>query len=161
MGAFSSNSYDCMFRIKSFAIDSLKLSNIVSTITPGKGEMLIGKEFLSRFILEINYPARQMLLVPRNEISFPDNRFGLGIAAIKSDSGTYKILGIWDTSPADKAGLSIGDEIIEINSMKSRDISYVQYHKLLDDENLKDFSLLVKNREGQKTIELTKEWLLK
>jgi predicted aspartyl protease len=161
MGAFSSNSYDCMFRIKSMAIDSLKLSNLVSTITPGKGEMLIGKEFLSRFIIEINYPARQLLLVSRNNISFPDNRFGLGIAAIKSDSGIYKIVGIWETSPADKAGLSIGDEIIEINSIKSQNISYVQYHRMLDDEKLEDFRLLVKNKQGIKTIELKKEILLK
>jgi predicted metalloprotease with PDZ domain len=161
MGAFSSNSYDCMFRIKSIAFDSLRLSNLVSTMTPGKGELLLGKSFLSKFVIEINYPAKQMILYPQKEISFPDNKFSLGIAATKSDSGAYKVVGIWETSPAEKAGIAIGDEIIEINSVRSKDISYIQYHKMLDDDKLEDFRLLIENSKGIKTVELKKERLLK
>jgi C-terminal processing protease CtpA/Prc len=122
----------------------------------------IGTQFLSQFTTKINYPASQLILIPvRQPIVFVNKRNGIGLDAIKVDNGNFKVIGIWETSQADSAGINIGDEIIELNNIKTSDLSNKAFSSLLDNEYISLYNLRIKNNGIERRVELKKQALLK
>ena len=82
---------------------------------------LLGNELLRRFNITLNYPQRQIYLLPNSHFPEPfDYSYtGLGMYFIQ---GKIIIGEIIDGSPAAKAGLKAGDEIIAINNNFSKNI---------------------------------------
>ena len=159
-GAFGKNTKDYMLRVNDFSIDSLHVSNLLITNTPGK-VCLIGSDFLSQFIVTINYPAHQLILVPIQSQKFPHNSYSLGFGATKTDSGYYKVIGIWNSSPADSAGIKLNDKITEINSIKAENISGNDFYKMVNSDSTSEFNLVISSEGIERNILLKKRMLLK
>lgn len=82
---------------------------------------LLGNELLRRFNITVNYPQRQIYLLPNSHFfePFDYSYTGLGMYFLK---GKIIIGDIIKASPAFRAGLKEGDEIISINNNLSRNV---------------------------------------
>lgn len=73
--------------------------------------------------------------------------FGYGIAWNVFNNGRTYIVNIYDNSPADKAGLKVGDEIVQINGTKIKKNNIIDIKTLLiEDKN----TFVIKDHIGNK-----------
>lgn len=93
---------------------------------------LIGNELLRRFNVVLNYPAKEIHLSPNKFYNEPfDYTYtGLGIYYV---DGKIMVEDIIQNSPAHKAGLQIGDQLIGVGNNLSNNIQ--QYKNLLQVPN--------------------------
>ncbi len=155
-----SSNIDYLIQLNHFGIDSLHCSNLLAQST-NSNIGLIGYEFLSQFKVIINYPEKQLILIPfKQPVSFKNNRNETGFGAIKTDEGNFKVINVWEKSQADSAGIKIGDEIIELNSIKTIDLSYQAYHSIINDDNIYKYYLQIKSNGIERKVVLKKKLLL-
>ena len=105
---------------------------------------LIGNDLLRRFNLILNYPKREIHLLPNSHYgdSFDYAYTGMAIYLI---DGKILIEDIISGSPAEKAGCKVGDEIIAVDKNFSYDIQQYKAILLTANEQIK----IVVKREGQ------------
>lgn len=103
---------------------------------------LVGNELLRRFNMTINYPQREIHLVPNSHFDEPfDYAYtGLGIYYIDQK---VMIVDVIKNSPADKAGIMVDDEIIGVGNNVSHNIQ--QYKNLLQVPNKRIRIILKRN----------------
>lgn len=134
--------------------------NIPVLYADAGGDVLIGMDFLSHFIVTINYPAKEMILLPNETVCLKTNLISTGLKFSKDDQNKTVVKGIWEGSPADKKGIQIGDEILKINSRNLDDLPYLEIKELINNEDEKEVELLVKNDSGERKVVLKKEMIL-
>ena len=95
---------------------------------------LIGNEILRRFNMTINYPQREIHLLPNSHFNetFEYGYTGFSIYYIE---GKIMVEDIVPGSPAEKAGFMLGDEIISVDNNFSGNIQ--QYKNLLQEPDKK------------------------
>jgi C-terminal processing protease CtpA/Prc len=113
-------------------IDSLNLAghhfqDVLCTFIPGYGQNLtdkipdrkgsIGGELLGRFTVIFDYKKEKIYFRKNSKIKrdFEYNLSGIDLIAIGSNFKLYKVIHIIPGSPADLAGVKIGDLILGIN----------------------------------------------
>ncbi len=144
--------------IKEFKLGPYKFKNIPTYIYNDEYNVtnypyiggLIGNDLLRRFNLIINYAAREMHLLPNSNFKEPfDYAYtGLGIYFV---DGVIVVEDIIATSPADKAGFKIGDEIIGVNSNLSNNIQ--AYKDILQTTN-ESIKILIRRKNVIKLLTL-------
>ena len=82
---------------------------------------LIGNDLLRRFNVVLNYPEQSIYLKPNTHFNeaFDYSYTGLGIYQIEND---VTVIDIIPNSPGDKAGFKIGDQILSIDNVFSKNI---------------------------------------
>ncbi len=105
---------------------------------------LVGNEILRRFNLVINYPQREIHLLPNSHFNEPFEYGYTGFSIYVLD-GKIQVEDIVPGSPAEKAGFKIGDEIIGVDNNFSGNI---QVYKNLLQEPDKRMRIFIR-REGQ------------
>jgi len=77
----------------------------------------VGNRFFDRYILSFNWPGRELFLeVPPGSVSNPSTLEGYGFFFnAERDSGEIRISFLYAGSPAERAGLKVGDRILQIN----------------------------------------------
>ena len=146
-------------RFKSLKIGSLEIRNI-PVLFANTGNVLIGRDFLDQFIVTINYPANELILRPNGKPAFESNLFSAGLALERIEENNKTVVrGFWKGSPADKSGFKVGDEVLEINSKKAKDLSYFEIKSILNNDTIPIIELLIKCDEGVREIVLNKEML--
>ncbi|MEX1309069.1 MAG: aspartyl protease family protein [Candidatus Sulfomarinibacteraceae bacterium] len=82
---------------------------------------IIGADLLSRFSVCIDYSGRTMYLDPGTGMSdpFPANAGGLVFRVSKDDPGSFTVAHVVEGSPADRAGIRIGDTVVAANGRPS------------------------------------------
>lgn len=158
-GAFGIDAKDYLLRLNDFSINKLHCTRMIVMSTPS-ATCMIGAKFLYCFKVTINYATRQMVFEPLNSCSPPENEKSIGISAVKSENGNFKIIGLWKTSAADSAGLAVNDEITEINSIPANSITNEDFSIILHNDSITNYSLGIKSKEMEKKITLRKHWLL-
>jgi predicted aspartyl protease len=111
----------------------------------------VGCELLRRFRVTMNYHDRYMVLKPikrRLRESFEHDMSGMEIKAVGADLRSYFVLAVASDSPAHRAGLAEGDQILFINDQPAHDISISEIYKVLQRGDGKEVDLIVK-REGK------------
>jgi predicted aspartyl protease len=144
--------------IKEFKLGPYKFKNIPTYIYNDEYNVtnypyiggLIGNDLLRRFNLIINYAAREMHLLPNSNFKEPfDYAYtGLGIYFV---DGVIVVEDIIATSPADRAGFKIGDEIIGVNSNLSNNIQ--AYKDILQTTN-ESIKILIRRKNVIKLLTL-------
>jgi predicted aspartyl protease len=86
---------------------------------------LIGNELLRRFNVVINYPDTSLYLVPNTHLQDPFDYAYTGMAFYVIE-GNLQITDIVKNSPAEKAGLKIGDIILAVDNTFSRNIQTIK-----------------------------------
>ena len=93
---------------------------------------LVGNELLRRFNMTINYPQREIHLIPNTHFDEPFDYAYTGFGIYYID-GKIMIIDVIKGSPAEKAGFRIDDEIIGVGNNLSHNIQ--QYKNLLQVAN--------------------------
>jgi len=124
-------------------LGNLKMSNILTSfpdtavqrevITSFERNGTIGSEILSRFNLIFDYRNNKITLKPNSRFhdSFPVNLTGMEICCPVPGETTYNISNITEKSPADNAGLKMGDKIVAINFQELNNLPYPEIQSLL------------------------------
>ena len=152
-----------IWRLERFEMENLKINNLMccfAELPRFLSVPLLGRDYLSQFLITIDYPNDEILFVPYREARFVDSLFSFGINLGRGENSTIVVEGLWAGGPADRAGIKVGDEIVECNSMPVSSDGIFKLRQLLTDENLKGVKLVVKDNEGQYEVNLHKEMLL-
>lgn len=109
---------------------------------------LLGTDLLRRFNIILNYPARQIHLLPNSHFKEPfDYAYtGLGIYFI---DGRVRVEDVIKGSPADKAFFKVGDEIIAVANNFSNNIQ--TYKNILQNPN-EEIKVIVRRKERFETL---------
>ncbi len=85
---------------------------------------LLGNDFLEQFIITLDLLHAQIRLRPDpNYRPRPFRYSTIGIQFIRDASESILIVAVWTPSPAEDAGLRIGDRILAIDDVSTRDMS--------------------------------------
>lgn len=145
-------------------ICSLQLGDFILTDLPVDFTTIdicyIGNTLLSHFTIIIDYPAMEMHLIPDTQKKWENNIFSYGFSIRKNQAGMYQVMGVWEGSPADLAGLQIGDEIIKIYNEVNSEIPFDKLIEFILSEKDYTLKLLVKNNQGEREVRLNKAKLL-
>ena len=98
-----------MVRLSDLSIGPLRIGKVIATTQSAQTYALIGYGLLSNYTVTIDYPAKQMLLVPAEGGRPVCNFFSTGLAIGRDYSGGTYVSGVWAPSPAQSAGLAPGD----------------------------------------------------
>jgi hypothetical protein len=152
-----------LWRIDLYEQEDLKVNNLMccfAELPPLLCVPLLGKDYLSRFLITIDYPNDEIFFLPYEEAQFVDNEFSFGLNLGKGEDDTIVVKGLWTGSPADNAGIEVGDKLIACNgnSLKSDDI--FELRQLLKKDSVKEIGIVVEGNQGQHEIRLQKEWLI-
>jgi len=109
---------------------------------------LLGNDLLRRFNLIVNYPQREIHLMPNTHFLEPFDYAYTGMATYYLD-GNIVVEDIVPGSPADKAGLKVNDILIGVGNNFTNNI--MQYKTILQSANEKIKMIVSRN---QKIIEI-------
>jgi hypothetical protein len=146
-------------RLDSFQIGDLQITNL-PVIYANTGSILLGKGFLSRYVVTIDYPAEELTLLPYSDTNFDRNLFSTGLRLKSEKPGRTVVKGFWKGSPADREGLRPGDEVLSINSTATGDLTDREISRLLNDDAITVIDLVVKEGDSARRVSLKKEMLL-
>lgn len=157
--AFKASENNMLLRIKSIKMGALVAHDIPAVTLPHR-DILIGKKFLSNFLVTLNYPGQEMTLIPYDRLIFPTNIYSFGTIVKKNKDGKTVVAGFWEGTTADKIGVEIGDELLMINGRKINELSPAEVDNLYYNDNIKQIDVVYKNQSGLHKVKATKEMLL-
>ncbi len=144
---------DMLVRVHDLRIGDNHLQNYLVGAMANTG--VLGVDFLSQFLVTLDYPSNTLALTPVAQQKFNHNLFSTGIAGINIEQHSLRISGIWENSPAAKAGLHPGDLILEINGKQATQSAYAAF----DDDNITSLLLLVESNGAQRSVTVKKAYL--
>jgi Aspartyl protease len=121
---------------------------------------LLGKDYLSQFLMTIDYPNHEILFVPYEDASFVKDLFSIGLNLGKGENSAIIVDGLWAGGPSDRAGIKVGEEITACNGRPFNADTIFPLRQLISDETVKDMELMVKNEGAQREVLLRKEHFL-
>jgi predicted aspartyl protease len=148
-----------LIRLTNFSLGGLKIGKAVATTQPGQTYALIGYGLLSNFTVTIDYPAKQMLLVPNHGGRPIDNLYSTGLALSRDYQGNTVVTGVWKPSPAANMGLAPGDVITQIDGRPADSYTIASVQKLLFDTAVPVLKLSVQEPLGHKNLTIDKRYL--
>ena len=154
--------FNYLTRMKSMDFDKLRTQDLICLFAELPRPLsvpLIGMDLLSQFKVTINYPNDEMILVPYKDQNFKKNLYSIGINPEVSDQNKIVIKGIWTDSPADLAGLHVGDIIFAFNSESAASENIMKLRSLLEDDEIKAITLEIIAQNKSRKITLEKEYL--
>lgn len=144
-------------------LESLKIGDIEIANTPvifsDIFSILIGRDILEQFVFTLNYPQKELLITPYEDIRFVDNIFSIGVT-IEKEEGRSFVKGFWKDSPAHQSGMKLGDEVLEINGRLIDEYSPAENAALFNDDTITELEFLIKSGDETKKIRLNKAYLL-
>jgi hypothetical protein len=150
-------------RLKCFEADRLKIDNIMTVF----GELpallsvpLLGSDFLSRYLIKIDYLHEEMFLAPKTGYPGLNHSFSTGLQLKLNSENHLLVRGIWEKSPADLAGMQIEDRVLEFNSKKATPENYKELWLLLNNADIRSLKLLIETKKGPRKIHLKKRKLI-
>ena len=160
---FTETHENYLYKCNEISIGNMKLKDVgvIFAEFPFNNSALLGKDFLEQFVTTLDFPNRKVLLTEVEE-SPKDILFTTGINVRKLDDGTFKIIGLWEDSPADKAGIELDDIIIEVNSTTANEIETGALYLMRFDTNVKEMKFKIKKAGSEEVQEvvLEKEYLI-
>jgi len=150
-------------RLNSFETDGLKLNRVMTVfaeLPPLLSVPLLGGDFLSRYRLTMDWLHEEILLVPKAGYKSLDHSFSTGLQLKENAEKQLVVHGLWERSPADRAGIQPGDWIREFKSKKVTPELHRELWLLLNDSGIQSVELLIETKKGPRKILLQKEKLI-
>lgn len=157
--AFKASENNALLRISTMQMGALRLHNLPMLSLPHR-QMLIGKKFLEKFLVTLNYPAQEMSLSPYEELNFKSNVYSFGAIVGKNDAGRTVVTAFWEGSSADKSGIHIGDELVMVDGKSVENLSPIEVETLYHDDSVQEIDIVYKDGSGLHEIKVKKELLL-
>jgi len=103
-------------KIASFAFNSVKAYAHSRPLIGSSLDALIGTDILRRFTVTFDYKDSVVYFVPsKTDMTLPWDDERAGFAALQDTTGTVFVVAVIAESPAQRAGLVIGDKIMTMN----------------------------------------------
>lgn len=150
-------------KVDQFEQGDLKINNLMccfSELPPLLSVPLIGRDYLCQFLITIDFPNDEILFVPYPDAQFVENMLSFGMNLGTGANNTIIVEGLWTGGPADRAGIAVGDEIVECNSTAFAGDYIFELRQLLEKDSIKVIKLVVNNKKGRHEIRLQKEMLM-
>ena len=158
-GIFGRSKETYAIRIDELKVGPSEFYNIPATTHHSKIDyLLLGKKFIEKYLVTIDYPAKNLILFPYGE-QFETNIPSYGMALTKHNDRTV-VAGIWNNSSASENGINIGNEIIKVNSTEADMLSLTDLWKMFFDEEMDTIEVEFINEKGRQKACLRKEMLL-
>ena len=155
-------SYNYLARLKSCEFADLTITNalcLFGELPPMLSMPLIGTDFLSQFIVIINYPKDELMLIPNRDYQVMSNPFSTGVNLNISENNEIFVEGIWEHSPADQFNIQVGDQVLAFNSKTVTPDNLIELIEILNDDHVKSIRLEIKNQNEIRKLKLSKEML--
>ncbi|UCF65553.1 MAG: hypothetical protein JSW33_06890 [bacterium] len=123
-------------------------------------DIILGEEFLSHFEVYLHYPDNELILVQQNSLNWKNNFFSIGINLNKNSGNKTIIEGIWEGSPAARAGISLHGEVISLNRQPTSRLSVKELNRILNDDRINMIELVLREGFREKSYTLKKEAIL-
>ncbi len=150
-------------RLDRFEQGDLKVDNLMclfAELPPLLSVPLLGRDYLDQFLITIDYPNDEILFVSHEDTKFVENVQSFGMSLYRDENNKIVIEGLWTGGPADRAGIEVGDEIVEYNSEAITGDDIFELRQILEKESTKEIKLVINKKEGQREIRLQKAMLL-
>lgn len=111
----------------------------------------LGFELLKRFRVIIDYQHNVLLLRPNLLFRepFEHDMCGFDILATGANYRQFKVLRVEPNSPADRAGLRVGEEILSINLIPAEFFTLNQFSRMLHSEDGRQLLFVVRRTDGE------------
>ena len=126
----------------------------------GTDFLLLGKHFLENFLTTLDFQARKVRLEKAPSGRDLSLAFSAGLHLVK-EVDRVKINGLWEGSPADRAGLKIDQAVLSLNGRQTADLDNAAILDILMDRGVKEVVLEVKDGKDTRRVVLKKENLFK
>ena len=157
-GAFGRSEKEFLLRVNKLKIGDFELMDFASQ-SNNTQKILIGKSFLSNFIVRLDYPNGEMILQPYSETNIKHEIYTYGVALDKKQDKTL-CTGVWENSSADKNGIKPGDEFISVNSQKTSELSMIELMLLFRYKESSELELVYLSNGKRNKVTLQKEKLV-
>lgn len=159
---FNGEVFGSFARLKGLALGKYELKQpvvafpdsvcIAEVIGSSERDGTIGSQFLLRFNYIIDYPNKRFYFRPNNKFDLPFtyNIAGIEVVQILPGFSQTEVWKVWKNSPADKAGILPGDQILEINGKKSFELDIAEIKALFQSNSQR--SLIIEVRRGAENI---------
>ena len=145
--------------LENINIGKTEFKNQVAYYAKSNNYNLLGSELTKYFIVTLNFKEKELILTPYNNISYNFETFGFNTNIDKSKMYVSKLFSGLD---AEKVGLMINDEIVNVNGKQLSDFSlcdrYFYFNNILKFE--KRILIQIKRGEEQKEFQIQKQTAL-
>ncbi len=130
-----------------------EIENSFLTFNKISPSALVGNDFLQDYLVTIDWKYQEITLVPtQKNKSLIDSTFGF---SCRLKEQTLVIGSLTENSSADRAGLKINDQILQIGEKNYRNFSYLDYCEWLENEiGEKTNELLITVKRGDKEMQV-------
>ena len=121
---------------------------------------LLGRDFLSRYRVTLCYPAREVRFQ-----SIGDRHPDAGVSTFgfymywDAESACARLRGVWEQSPADRAGLAPEDIVRSIQGDPVNHEAFPGLMNRMEDRNLKKLRMVVERNGRRRTVDLKRRAL--
>lgn len=101
--------------LESFTIGEKSFNNPIAFYSKSNNYNLIGSELARYFIVTLNFPAKELILSPRNDTPIDQfNPFGIDMNV---DKGTIYVSRIYKGFSGDTEGIKLKDKVVHVNEI--------------------------------------------
>ena len=131
-------------------------STINGIIAISKRDGTIGSQLLSRFNLFIDYADKKFFFKPNGNFNrrYSYNIAGIEIIQITPFVTLSEVLDVWTNSPAEKAGVKKGDQILEINGVRAFELTLSEIRKIFETPSKSPLKLILKREKEEITVQI-------
>lgn len=133
------------------------LDTLKSTLTFRHGT--IGGEILGRFTVVFNYPQGKVYLKKNGSFKkkFYFNLSGIDVKAKGAALNTFEVVNVRNLSPANKSGIQIGDELVSINGVPTRELTLNEINDYLNSKPGKKLNVVIMRNNVRYTLQVILE----
>lgn len=134
-------------RLPSFKMGDFELKDMPA-IFADIFSILIGEEILGKFAITLDFPNKELILVPNPDACFDAEVYSTGLKIKDGEDGNWYVRGFWKGSPADLAGLVPGDEILKMDSKPAEEYTKSERVSILHDPLVDSLEFEVRDSTG-------------
>ena len=117
---------------------------------------LLGLDFLSRHVVTFDFPNDRVYLRKGESFGKRDEAGMCGVSLVRSEGRTV-VSGIWRKGPAAKAGIRVGDAILELDGQSANAFERWQIRDLLRSSHGKQIAMTIQRGSRIKNMVVTLE----
>lgn len=148
-GVFGKDTQSYLVRTDRITSGPITIENAAIVSNRFEDVMTLGAAYLKNFMVTIDYPASVLYLKQYDGQTVEKEMMSYGFA-VAHEKGKAVVSGIWKGSAADKAGISIGDELIALNGREASGMSLFDMMQMVKSNETLSVSY-IKSSNGNKT----------